>query len=84
MFEHPNSSWYWLSGQLNVIFQGHPAFRARYSGTNSLHSFTEHAASVVSTLYTEAQLTKTTEFLFDVETAGGKDFSTIYALNLSN
>ena len=75
MFDHPDSSWYWLSGQLNVIFQGHPAFRAKYSGENSLRNFTEHAASVVSTLYTGAQLTKTTEFLFDVETAGGKGIS---------
>ena len=47
---------------------------------NSLNSYTEHAASVVSTLYTGAQITKTIEFLFDVETAGEKGISQVLGL----
>jgi high affinity Mn2+ porin len=75
MFNHPDDSWYWLSGQQNVIFQGHPSFHANYSGANSLRTRTEHAASMVATLYSGAQVSKTTEILFDVETAGGKGIS---------
>lgn len=36
VFSHSESSRYWLSGQVNIIFQWHPAFRARYSGPSSL------------------------------------------------
>jgi hypothetical protein len=47
---------------------------------NSLNSYTEHAAFVVSTLYTGAQITKTTEFLFDIEAAGEKGISQVLGL----
>ena len=36
VFDHPDDTPFWASGQLNVIFQGHPSFSSPYEGTNSL------------------------------------------------
>src|SRR6516162_8753249 len=36
MFRHSDETKYWVSGQMNFIFQYHPPFYATYSGTNSL------------------------------------------------
>ena len=38
MFEHPDTTRFWLSGQVNIIVQYHPPFHAAYSGPNSLQS----------------------------------------------
>ncbi len=75
VFEHSPSSRFWISGQINIIFQGHPSFRAKYSGENSLKAQGEIATSHLLTLYTGLQLTKTTEVVFDVESAGGRGIS---------
>lgn len=75
VFDHSQTSRYWVSGQVNFIFQAHPDFSAQYSGVNSLSSSGEHAVSRVLTLFTGVELTKTTEFIFDVESAGGRGIS---------
>ena len=66
---------FWLSGQANFIEQFHAPFRSPYSGPNSLRSTSENALSRVLTLYTGIQLSPGLEFLFDVESAGGRGVS---------
>ena len=75
MFAHPENSWWWVSGQANIVFQAHPSFPAPYSGPLSMKSSAEHATSEVFTLFTGAQLSPTTELLFDLESAGGRGIS---------
>ncbi len=75
LFEHPDTSRFWLSGQVNIIVQYHPAFHAAYSGPNSLQSHAEDATSYVVTLFSGYQLTDTTEVLLDIESAGGSGLS---------
>ena len=75
VFFHSQTSPFWISGQGNSIFQWHPRFSAEYSGPNSFEHASEQAASVVLTLYTGLQLTRTTEALVDVESAGGSGLS---------
>lgn len=65
----------WISGQANFIFQAHPGFRSPYSAENSLRAAGEHATSRVLTLFTGFRLTRTTEILFDIESAGGRGLS---------
>jgi hypothetical protein len=74
VFRHPDSH-YWLSGQVNFIFQAHGDFPALYSGENSLRNTGEHAASRVLTLYTGVRLGSDAEFQFDVESTGGRGIS---------
>jgi high affinity Mn2+ porin len=76
MFPHLESDRWWLSGQSNFIFQTHPPFHAAYSGKNSLNPNYEKATSRVLTLYTGVRINDTTEFLVDIEEAGGAALST--------
>lgn len=76
VFPHPESDRVWLSGQANFIFQTHPPFHAVYSGKNSLNPNYEKATSRVLTLYTGFRLSDSTEFLVDIEEAGGAALST--------
>jgi high affinity Mn2+ porin len=76
MFPHVRDTRFWLSGQVNFIFQTHPPFHAPYSGQNSLHPNYEKATSRVMTLYTGVRLNNSTELLVDVEEAGGSALST--------
>lgn len=76
MFPHLESDRVWLSGQANFIFQTHPPFHATYSGKNSLDPNYEKATSRVLTLYTGVRFNDSTEFLLDVEEAGGAALST--------
>jgi len=71
MFPHFKSTRFWLSGQSNFIFQTHPDFHAAYSGPHSLSPDYEKATSRVLTLYTGVRLNNSTEFLVDIEEAGG-------------
>jgi len=71
VFPHSGSDRLWLSGQLNVIFQEHPAFRSPYSGPNSLTAERDTGLSDVMTLYSGWSLTPATDLLVDVESAGG-------------
>ena len=76
MFPHFTNSRFWLSGQMNFIFQAHPGFHADYSGQNSLSPHYEKATSRVLTLYTGVRLNNSTELLVDIEEAGGAALST--------
>jgi high affinity Mn2+ porin len=76
MFPHFKDSRFWLSGQANFIFQTHPPFHAAYSGPNSLNPNYEKATSRLLTLYTGFRLNDSTEFLIDIEEAGGAALST--------
>lgn len=75
MWKHSDTSRYWISGQENVVFQGHPGFDAKYTGTNSLKPTKEERTSFLSTLYLGFQATSTTEFLVDIESAAGHGIS---------
>ncbi len=76
MFPHFSDTRFWLSGQANFIFQAHPPFHAPYSGPNSLRPIYEKATSRLMTLYTGFRLNDSTEFLVDIEEAGGAALST--------
>jgi len=76
MFPHLSNTRFWLSGQMNFIFQTHPPFHAAYSGRNSLDPKYEKATSRVMTLYTGVRLNNSTELLVDIEEAGGAALTT--------
>jgi hypothetical protein len=71
MFPHFKEKRFWLTGQANFVFQTHPDFHAPYSGPHSLDPHYEKATSRLMTLYTGARLNNSTEFLVDIEEAGG-------------
>ncbi len=71
VFPHTETARYWISGQVNLILQGHPAFPARYNGPNSLTPWAQSATTHVLTFYTGYQLTPTTEVFADLEDATG-------------
>ena len=73
---HLANKQFWITGQANFIFQAHPPFHAPYSGPNSLSPRYEKATSRVLTLYTGVKLNDSTEFLLDIEEAGGSALST--------
>lgn len=76
MVPHISDTRFWLSGQMNFIFQTHPPFHAPYSGPNSLDPNYEKAVSRVLTLFTGVRLNDSTEVLVDLEEAGGSALST--------
>jgi hypothetical protein len=80
MFPHFQSSRFWLSGQANFIFQTHPEFHALYSGPHSLGPHYDKATSRLMTLYTGVRLNNSTEFLIDIEEAGGAALSQGFGL----
>ena len=71
VFSHSETGRYWISGQVNVILQGHPGFPAKYNGANSLTPWAQSATTHVMTLYAGYQFTPTTEVFADVEDATG-------------
>ena len=78
MFNHSDSSPFWISGQTNIIFQAHPPFHAAYSGDNSLSNAGEYKTSLLGTLFLGRQVPRTnrhTEFLLDIESTGGRGIS---------
>jgi hypothetical protein len=80
MVPHFKSTRFWLSGQANFIFQTHPEFPAPYSGPHSLSPHYEKATSRVMTLYTGFRLNNSTEFIVDIEEAGGSALSQGFGL----
>ena len=80
IFAHSDTSRFWISGQSNTIFQAHPAFHAKYTGSNSLLPQGEYKTSLVETLYLGFQASKNTELLVDVESAGGRGISQAFGL----
>lgn len=80
MFPHFKDTRFWLSGQVNFIFQTHPDFHADYSGLHSLSPDYQKATSRIMTLYTGVRLNDSTEFLVDIEEAGGSALSLGFGL----
>ena len=80
MLPHFKDTRFWLSGQANFVFQTHPDFRALYSGQHSLGPRYEKATSRLLTLYTGVRLNHSTEFLVDIEEAGGTALSQGFGL----
>src|SRR5215472_2591673 len=76
MLPHLRDTRFWLTGQMNFIFQSHGDFPAAFSGPNSLSSKYEKATSRVLTLYGGIRLNNSTAILADVEEAGGEALST--------
>jgi high affinity Mn2+ porin len=69
-----------LHFQLTDVWQSHPAFHAKYSGSNSLQDTAERAMSVTSTLFLGRKLWKGASVFVNAEIAGGKGLS--YATGL--
>ncbi len=65
----------WLSGQVNLIYQTHPPFPARYSGPNSFQASYEKAISSLTTFYSGLRLNGSTAVLADVEETAGDGLS---------
>jgi high affinity Mn2+ porin len=80
VFPHPDDTPWWVSGQLNLVYQAHPGFAAAYSGTNSFKPYAENALSFVATLYTGIAISASTEVFVDVESAGGRGLSSAFGL----
>jgi high affinity Mn2+ porin len=79
IFPLSNSSWYFISGQANIIFQAHAPFHSPYEDTNSLLGRGEYKTSLVGTLFLGAELVRNPsrhlEALYDEESAGGRGIS---------
>ncbi|HWF12691.1 MAG TPA: carbohydrate porin [Candidatus Acidoferrales bacterium] len=71
LFPHFESERIWLSGQVNLITQWHPAFRSPYQGPNSLSPEAQNASSRVLTLLTGLRINNSSEILLDVQETGG-------------
>jgi high affinity Mn2+ porin len=70
----------WIGEQANLILQGHGRFHSPYQGANSLRAVNEHALSTVFTLYTTCKLSKGSELVVDIESAGGKGISDAFGV----
>jgi high affinity Mn2+ porin len=79
MFPHSETAPYLITGQTNIIFQGHGPFHSPYEGPNSLLSRGEYKTSLLGTLFLGAQLNRNpkynTEAILDIESAGGRGIS---------
>jgi hypothetical protein len=79
MFEHPEGTRWWISGQANVIFQGRLPFHSAYEGPNSFRNSAEYKTSLIETLYTAVRPTRSirynTDLVLDFESAGGRGLS---------
>jgi high affinity Mn2+ porin len=84
LFPHPDNSQWWLSGQANIIFQGRPAFHASYQGPNSFRNSAEYKTSMIGTLYSGLRrnhsIAWNTDFILDLESAGGRGLSQVLGL----
>ena len=76
MFPHSPTAPWWISGQVNVIFQGKPGFHSPYQGQNSFDNAPEYKTSMVETLFLgwepHRNLRYNTDLLLDLESAGGR------------
>lgn len=79
MFPHSDRTWYFITGQANIIFQAHGPFHSPYEGTNSLLGRGEYKTSLVGTLFMGAELVRNParhlEAIYDEESAGGRGIS---------
>lgn len=76
LFPHPDHSRFLISGQANIILQGHGPFHSPYEGTNSFLSRGEYKTSLLGTLFLGLQLNNdpktNTDVILDVESSGGR------------
>ena len=88
IFPHSDAAPWYVAGQANIIFQAHPSFHSPYQGPNSLHGAGEYKTSLLGTLYLGYQLQRLpfraeterderygTDFVLDLESAGGRGLS---------
>ena len=79
MAPHHGNDRYWLSGQANIIIQGHLPFHSLYQGTNSFLSCGEYKNSLLGTLYTGLRPTRSIRYnndlILDLESSGGRGLS---------
>jgi high affinity Mn2+ porin len=75
MFPHGAEGRFWLSGQMNFVYQANPPFRANYSGGNSFRSNYDSSFGRVLTLYSGYRFAKSSEALISFEEAGGLGLS---------
>jgi len=75
LFERHGTDRVYVSGQMNVIFQTHGDFPADYSGEHSFRAAAESATSTLLTLFTGLAVTRSTEVIVHVESAGGGGLS---------
>ena len=84
MAPHPENQLWWISGQANIILQGDLPFHSPYQGKNSFIGRGEYKTSMVGTLYTALRRSNSirynTDFVFDMESAGGRGLSEAYGL----
>ena len=78
-FPHPEDVPYWISGQANIIFQAHGGFHSPYSGPHSFLGGGEYKTSLLGTVLTgyawHMNRRYSTDFIVDVESAGGRGLS---------
>jgi len=79
IFPHGGDSRAWISGQVNVIYQGRLPFHSAYQGLNSFRNSAEYKTSMVGTLYMALRPTRSvrfnTDLILDIESAGGRGLS---------
>jgi hypothetical protein len=75
VFPHATDARWWLSGQVNLISQTYGRFTSPYEGDNSLRPQHEQALPRLWTIYAGVKVPGRTEWLFDVESAGGRGLS---------
>jgi high affinity Mn2+ porin len=79
IFPHSESAPWWISGQANIIFQAHPGFHSPYQGPNSFRNAGEYKTSMLGTVFLGYDLHRNqrynTDFIVDVESAGGRGLS---------
>jgi len=79
MFPHPDEKPWLFTGQANIIFQAHGGFHSPYSGPNSFSGGGEYKTSLLGTLYSgyawHFNSHDETDFLVDMESAGGRGLS---------
>jgi high affinity Mn2+ porin len=80
MAPHSDDPSWWVSGQINLIGQGHGPFPSPYAGPNSLRAIGESAVSYVWTVSTGLRVSKHVEVFFDEESAGGRGISDAFGL----
>jgi len=80
LLPHDEQARWWLSGQLNLIEQGHGAFASPYDGAHSLRAAPERTLSRVLTLYTGIRAGRGWEAILDIESAGGRGLSDAFGL----
>ena len=79
MVPHPEGARYWISGQVNVIYQGRLPFHSPYEGPNSFHNSGEYKTSLLGTLFMAVRPWKSIRYqndlILDIESSGGRGLS---------